>query len=146
MCGILSGPAGVPVRGEVKENLVWCCWSSLLYLAFYVHLPFHSLPGPFSFFPSPTFLLPLSPPSPPRPPLTTLLLPPFPLPGYLLPASCQDPLLRVLSKCPQVSLENSFRCCLDSLLGRSKGIVLLTAQESCSSCLLYVTVWRQQRW
>ena len=110
MCGILSGPAGVPVRGEVKENLVWCCWSSLassilpsyflfsqikvrmridvcmrrrksllinMVVVIDVHLPFLSLPGPFSFFPSLPCLLPLSPPSPPHPPLTTLLLPPF---------------------------------------------------------------------
>ena len=91
-----------------------------------VHLPFLSLPGPFSFFPSLPCLRPLSPPSsspssPHHPSAPSLLLP-----GYPLLASCQDPLLRVLSKCPQVSLETSFRCCLDSLLGRSRVVVLLT--------------------
>ena len=89
-----------------------------------VHLPFLSLPGPFSFFPS-LSSSPISPfPSPSSPHHPSP--PSLPLPGYPLLASCQDPLLQVLSKCPQVSLENSFRCCLDSLLGRSRVTVLLT--------------------
>ena len=71
----------------------------------------------FPFFPFPYPYFPSLPPSSAPNSCTS------PLPGYplsALPASCRDPLQRVLAKCPQVSLENSFRCCLDSLLGEIK--------------------------
>ena len=70
-----------------------------------------------SFFPFPYPYFPSLPPSS-APNSCTFLLPGYPLSA--LPASCRDPLQRVLAKCPQVSLENSFRCCLDSLLGEIK--------------------------